>query len=437
MTSQPFSEAWQTPFQIPPFGTIETAHFHPAFDVALLKHRAEIDALIGNPAEPDFANTIEALELAGQDLLKVSRVFYNLTGTMSDDGLRAVERDMAPILARHRSAIFLDPRLFARVDAVFQKRDSLGLDAEQQRLLERVHKGLVRAGAKLSHAERGRLSEITERLATLGTQFAQNVLKDESDYILVLESESDLAGLPADFLASAAALAEERGHKGKHAVGLSRGHVESFLTYSTRRDLRETLFRAFIMRGENGGASDNRAIIAETLALRGERAKLLGYATYANYKLDDTMAATPQAVQDLLTQVWTAGRARAGEEAKRLQAMIEQDGGNFELAPHDWRFYAEKIRRADYALDDSELRPYFPLDRMIEAAFFVAGELFGLSFVERKDLPVYHPDVRGFEIRGRDGKHLALFLGDYFARGSKRSGAWMSAFARRGAHAVP
>ena len=428
MTAQPFSEVWQTPFAMPPFDRIETAQFRPAFEAAMAGHREEIETLIGNPAEPDFDNTIAALELAGQDLLKVSRVFYNLTGTMSDDALRAVERDMAPLLARHRSAIFLDPRLFARVDAVFAKRNDLGLDAEQLRLLERVHKGFVRAGAKLSDEQRKRLGEITETLASLGTQFAQNVLKDESDYFLLLDGEADLAGLPQDFRASAAALAEERGHKGKHAVGLSRGHVESFLTYSSRRDLRETLFRAFIMRGENGGSSDNRAVISQTLSLRTERAKLLGYDTYSAYKLDDTMAGSPDAVRELLDEVWAAGRSRAGSEAQRLQAMIDAEGGNFELAPHDWRYYADKVRRAEYALDDSELRGYFPLDRMIEAAFHVAKELFGLTFIERRDLPIYHPDVRCFEIRDRDGKHVALFLGDYFARGSKRSGAWMSAF---------
>jgi peptidyl-dipeptidase Dcp len=428
VTAQPFSEDWQTPFAMPPFDRIRTEDFRPAFDAAMERHRVEIEALVTNPAAPDFANTIEALELAGQDLIKVSRVFYNLTGTLSDEPLRAVERDLAPLLARHRSAIFLDPRLFARVDAVFAKRATLGLDAEQQRLLERVHKGFVRAGARFSDDERKRLAEITERLATLGTTFAQNVLKDESDYVLLLDGEADLAGLSADFRASAAALAESRGHSGKHAVGLSRGHVETFLTFSSRRDLRETLFRAFIMRGENGGDTDNRSTIAETLALRSERAKMLGYDTYAAYKLDDTMAGSPEAVRDLLDRVWVAGRARAHEEAAQLQAMIEREGGNFELAAHDWRYYAEKVRRADFALDDNELRPYFPLERMIEAAFYVAGELFGLSFVERTDLPVYHPDARSFEIRDRTGKHLALFIGDYFARPSKRSGAWMSAF---------
>ena len=325
----------------------------------------------------------------------------------------------------------LDPRLFARIDAVFQGRHAAGLNAEQLRLVERTHKSFVRAGAARGDKERARLAEINERLATLGTAFSQNVLKDESDFILLLENDDDLAGLSTDFLSGAAALAAERGHPGKHAVSLSRGAVEDFLTNSTRRDLREKLLNAFLMRGESGGETDNRAIITETLALRHERARLVGYKTYADYKLDDTMAGDTAAVYELMESVWKPGRLAALRDRERLQALARDEGGNFALAGHDWRHYAEKLRRADHAIDDAELRPYFSLDRMIEAAFFVANKLFGLVFEERHDIETYHPDVRVFEARDASGAHVALFLGDYFARPSKHGGAWMSAFRRQ------
>jgi peptidyl-dipeptidase Dcp len=428
LAQNPFFETWTTPFGIPPFDRIETAHFMPAFERTIATHRAEIDALRDNPQAPTFANTIEDLERAGLDLLRVNLVFRNLTGTESDDALRQVERDISPILARHRSAIYLDSKILARIEAVMNGPERAGLNAEQKRLTERIHKGFVRAGARLNDTERARLTEITARLATLGTQFAQNVLKDESDYVLWLESEADLAGLPEDFRQAAAALAVTRGKPEAHAVSLSRGNVESFLIHSSRADLRETLLNAFLARGENGGASDNRAIIAETIALRDERARLLGYESYAHYKLDDTMAETPDAVRGLLDRVWASARTAAARERDRLAEMAMQEGQNGPIRKADWRHYAEKIRHADYAIDDAELRPYFPLSRMIDAAFHVAQKLFGLSFEERKDLPLYSPDVRAYEVKDSAGKHVALFLGDYFARPSKRSGAWMSAF---------
>ncbi len=428
MSANPFFETWTTPFEMPPFDKVETGHFREAYDAALAAHKAEIAAIVNDPAPPDFDNTIAAMELSGEALKRVGSVFRNLAGTESDEALRAVEREVSPLLARHFSAIYLDPALFARVDAVFAGRAQAGYSPEQLRLVERKRKGFVREGARLAEAERKRLAAITEELATLGVRFSQNVLKDEAGYVLVLETEEDLAGLPADFRAAAAALATERGHEGKWAVSLSRGNVEAFLTHSTRRDLRETLFRQWAMRGEGGGDSDNAAVMARTLALRAERARLLGYETYADFKLDDTMAENADAVRALLDQVWQAGRVRASKEVERLQAMIEAEGGNFQLAPHDWRHYAEKLRRAEYSIDDAELRAYFPLDRMIEAAFHVAGELFGLTFEEQKGLPLYNPDVRIFEAKDAQGRHVALFIGDYFARASKRGGAWMSAF---------
>lgn len=424
----PFFETWQTPFAMPPFDRIEARHFVPAFEKAIAAHQAEIVAIRDEPFEPTFENAIVAFERSGADLVQVNLVFRNLAGTQSDDALRTIERDMSPVLARHRSAIYLDTKLFARIDAVLAGPEAARLNDEQKRLTERLHKNFVRAGARLSDAERTRLSDITARLATLGTQFAQNVLKDESDYVLVLNDESDLAGLPEDFRLAAAALAEARGHSGLHAISLSRGNVESFLVHSTRPDLRETLLEAFLHRGQRGGDTDNRAIIAETISLRDERARLLGYDSYAHYKLDDTMAETPKAVRNLLDRVWQPARASAHRDRERLGQIAMSEGHNQTIRQHDWRHYAEKLRRADYAIDDAELRPYFELERMIEAAFFVAGKLFGLTFRQRKDLPVYDQGVRAYEVSDANGAHVALFLGDYFARPSKRSGAWMSAF---------
>lgn len=428
MDGNPFFETWNTPFGVPPFERIGTAHFLPAIEAGIAAQTTEIEAIASSPEPADFANTIEAFERSGEALRRVVLVFRNLSGTLSDEPMRAVERDAAPLLARHRSAVYLNPPLFARIDAVFSARQSLGLNAEPMRLLERIHKNFVRAGARLDTDGRARLGEITERLATLGTQFSQNILKDETAFTLKLHGDADLQGLPEEFRAGAAALAAERGIDASHAVSLSRGSVETFLAYSARRDLRETLLNAFLARGGNGGDSDNSAIIAQTAALRAERARLLGYATYADYKLDDTMAQTPKAVRGLLDRVWSAGKAQAAREQGRLQEMIRAEGGNFALAAHDWRYYSEKLLRADYSIDEAELRSYFPLDGMIEAAFFVAGKLFGLAFEERRDIPLYHPDVRAFEAKDAQGRHVALFLGDYFARPSKHSGAWMSAF---------
>jgi peptidyl-dipeptidase Dcp len=413
---------------MPPFDQIKVEHFQPAYDKALPQHVTEIAAIRDNPAPATFDNTIVAFEKAGGALLKINKVFWNLTGTESDEALQKIEREISPVLARHGSEIFLDAKMLARIEAVMEGPEWATLNDEQKRLTERMKKAFVSSGAKLDDAQRARLTEITARLATLGTQFSQNILKDEGDFVLWLETPEDLAGLSPDFLDAAAALAKSRDRAGKHAVGLSRGQVETFLTSSTRPDLREKLLDAFLARGEKGGDSDNRAIIAETLALRDERAKLLGYETYAHYKLDDTMAETPEAVRALLDKVWPVGRKAAAREAERLAALAAQDGQNGPFRKADWRHYAEKLRARDYAINEQELRPYFPLSCMIEAAFFVAGKLFGLKFEERRDLKLYNPDVRAFDVQDANGAHVALFLGDYFARPSKRGGAWMSAF---------
>src|SRR5277367_3572015 len=427
LDENPLLEPWTGPFEAPPFDRIEPGHFRPAFDAALKDARREVDAIAANPAPPTFANTIEALERSGRSLDRVGGVFFNLTGAATNDELQAIEREIAPVLARHRSETYLNEALFKRIDAIQAQTEKLGLSIEQARVLDRYHLDFTRAGAAASSDAKARLAAIAERLATLAAQFGQNVLKDEKDWLLLLD-KSDLEGLPDFFIASAARIAADRGHPGKYAITLSRSSVEPFLQFSARRDLRETAFRAWTARGENGAAADNRAIAAEMVRLRAERARLLGYETYAHYRLADTMAKTPQAALDLLESVWTPGVARARKDEEALQAIAASEGGNFKIAPWDWRYLAEKRRKAEFDFDEGELKPYLQLDRMIDAAFYAASRLFGLEFTERFDLKLYHPGVRAWEVKGRDGAPKALFLGDYFARPSKRSGAWMSGF---------
>ena len=420
----PLLANWTGAFGLPPFASIGPDQFRPAFDEALAAHRAEIAAIAADPAKPTFANTIEALERSGRALERVSNVFFVLAGADTGDALEAVERDVSPLLARHSNALYLDRALYARIADLYARRDTLGLTAEQARVLDRYHTRFVRAGAALDKAQQDKLATINERLASLGTQFGQNVLADEKSYAMILD-EGDLAGLP-DFARDAArAAAEERGHAGKYAITLARSSAETFLQFSSRRDLREKLFQAFIKRGENGGPTDNRAGIAEMVRLRAERAALLGFKTFADYRLDDQMAKTPAAARKLLEEVWSRARAKALADRDDLQKLIAEEGGNFALAAWDWRYYAEKLRKARYDLDEAEIKPYFELDRMIAAAFETAHRLFGLTFTP-VDVPLYHPDARAWEVTDKSGAHVGLFIGDYFARGSKHSGAWMT-----------
>jgi peptidyl-dipeptidase Dcp len=424
-SENPLLSSWTTPDEIPPFALIKPKHFVAAYDHAFAAHDIEIAAITASPHQPDFENTIAALERSGKALQRVDSVFHLLIGADSNEALLEIERELAPRAASHWNNIHTNPDLFRRIDTLMQHIDTLGLNAEQKRVLERYHTTFRRAGAALDGAAKRRLAAIIERLAALGTTFSQNLLADEQAFTLSLESEAELAGLP-DFMREAMkSEAQERGLGGR-VVTLSRSSVEPFLQFAQRRDLREKVFRAFVSRGDNGGATDNNAVIAEMVQLRAERAGLLGYDDFAHYRLDDAMAKTPDAVRHLLDTVWSPARARAEADRDALQALVQEEGGNFKLAPWDWRYYAEKLRQRRCGVEEAAIKPYLSLDRMIEAAFYTAKRLFGLQFEPRTNVPVWHPDVRVWELRGSDGGKIGLFFGDYLARPSKQSGAWMT-----------
>jgi peptidyl-dipeptidase Dcp len=417
---------WAGPLGLPDFGSLDDGDFGPVFDAALKAHSAEIDAIAGNPNPPTIDNTLAALELAGDPLDRVSSIFWCRAGAHTNDAIQAMEREIAPKMSRHYSAISMNEPLFSRIDALHAKRAELGLDAETLRVLEKTWKGFVRSGARLDAEGKKKLAAISEQLASLGATFGQNLLADEKDWVLFL-GRDDLDGLP-DFLSDAMAqAAETRGRKGDYAVTLSRSIYEPFTTYSTRRDLREKAWRAFTGRGATGGPTDNGAVVARTLELRAAKARLLGYESYAALKLDDTMAKTPAAVLGLLEPVWDKAREKAALDQEGLQRIAAASGSNATISGWDWRHYQEKLRVEKYAFDDAELKPYLQLDRIIDACFDVAGRLFGLTFAEEKGIAAWHPEVRVFSVKNRDGSRLALFLADYFARPTKRSGAWMSA----------
>ena len=422
-----FAAEWATPFGAVPFDRIRAEHFEPAFERGMAANLEEIEAIATQAAAPDFENTIAAMERSGRTLDRVAQVFFNLTSANSNEAIRAIQTRMAPRLAAHQNRILLDPRLFARVKAVYEGRADAGLTPEQQRVAERYHLQFVRAGAALTEAQRQRVAEIGERMATLSSQFQQNLMKDTDEWALFLDA-AQMAGVPDALKAAAAAEAKARGQDGKFAITLQRPSVEPFLTFASDRALREQAWRAWILRGDNSDGEDNKGIIAEMVALRAERARIMGYDSHAAFTLDDTMAQTPEAALGLMRRVWEPALARAKEERADMQALIDAEGKDFALQGWDWRYYAEQVRKARYDISQDEIRPYFQLEQMIAAQFHLANRLFGLEFKERKDLPVYHPTVRVWEVSDRDGRHVGLFYGDYFARQGKSGGAWMSSY---------
>ncbi|MGD9919262.1 MAG: M3 family metallopeptidase [Paenirhodobacter sp.] len=421
--TNPLLAPWEGAFALPPFAAIRDEDFGPAFEVALTEARAHIAAIAANPEAPTFANVIEAMEQAEGALDRVSGVFYNLSSADSTPAREALMRDLAPKMAAFASEVTMNRPLFERVAALWEGRAGLGLTPEQARVLELYYKMFIRLGAALEGEAATRMSAIKERLAVLSTAFSQNLLADERDWFRPL-SEEDLEGLPDFVVAAAREAGKERGAAGP-VLTLSRSLIVPFLQFSPRRDLREIAYEAWTARGANGGETDNRANAAEILALREERAKLLGYASFADYKLEPEMAKTPAHVRDLLMRVWAPAKARAEADAEKLTEMMHAEGGNGVLEPWDWRYYSEKRRVAEHDFDEGQLKPYLSLEAMLGAMFDTAHRLFHLDFRPLEG-PFYHPDVRGWEVT-RGGRHVAVFLGDYFARGSKRSGAWCSA----------
>jgi peptidyl-dipeptidase Dcp len=430
MHSNPLLAAWTGPYGgTPPFDRVRVEDFKPALEAGMAENLAEVQRIATNPEAPTFENTLAALERAGHTLDRVSSVYGVWSSTMNGPEFQAVEREMAPRLAAFSDRITQNDALFRRIAAVYQSPDTMRLTPEQRRLAWLYHTNFVRAGARLDATAKERLSAINQRLAGLYTQFSQNILADETNLVLTLDSEADLAGLPESLRTSAAAAAASRSLPGKWVITNTRSSIDPFLTYSTRRDLRERAWKMFVSRGDLGGATDNNAIITEILKLRAERANLLGYPTHAHWRLENAMAKTPERAMQLMEGVWPAAVARVRQEVADMEALAAREGAAVDVQPWDYRFYQEKVRKARYDLDQNQVKPYLQLERLREGMFWVAGEVFGFDFKPVTGIPVYHPDVRVWEVTDRaSGRHVGLWYFDPYARPGKRSGAWMNAY---------
>ncbi|GAA4409958.1 M3 family metallopeptidase [Nibrella viscosa] len=431
-TSQnPFFSPYNTPFGVPAFDKFKPEHFEPALDEGMKQQAAEIAAITSQKAAPTFANTIEALEASGNLLQRVNTVFGNLNSANTNDALQKLAQSVAPRLSKHYDDINLNPVLFQRVKAVYDQRSKLKLTGDQQRLLEKTYKGFVRSGAALSPEKQERLRKINGELSVLTLKFGQNLLAENNAYTLVIDKKEDLSGLPASVIAAAADDANKRNLAGKWVFTLQNPSVMPFLQYADNRNLREQIFRAYLERGNHNNAQDNKAIMASLVALRAEKAQLLGYENHAAYVLEESMAKTPAKVNELLNQLWTATVPVTKQEAAELQALMDKENKNQKLEGWDWRYYAEKLRKEKYALDEQELRPYFSLDNVREGIFTLTNKLYGLRFEKRTDLPVYHEDVVAYEVKEADGRHIGIMYMDFFPRASKRGGAWMTSYRRQ------
>jgi peptidyl-dipeptidase Dcp len=427
----PFLSPYGTPWDVPPFDRIRTEHYMPAFEKGIADQRAEVAKIRDNREAPTFENTVVALETTGDLLTRVSDVFFNLNDAETNDEMQKVAKDVAPMLSQLNDDIYLDPTLFARVKAVYDRRSKLDLGPEQNRLLEETYKQFVRGGANLKESDKKEFREINERLSVLSLKFGENILAEENRYELVIDNAADLKGVPQTAVDAAAETAKEKGKEGKWVFTLHKPSLIPFLTYAENRALREKIYRAYCERGNHNDDLDNKEILREESTLRARRAKLLGYKSHADYVLDDNMAKTPKNVYGLLDQLWKPALERSRAERDEMQKMIDAGGGGFKLASWDWWYYSEKVKKQKYDFDDSVLRPYFQLDNVIQGAFDTAHRLWGITFEERTDLPKYNPEVRSFEVRDRDGSHLAVYYVDYFPRAGKRNGAWMSEYRRQ------
>ncbi len=427
----PFFSDYDTPFGVPPFDKIKEQHYMPAFEEGMKRQAEEIKAIAENPDEPTFENTVEAVEYSGDLLRKVSDVFFSLNSAVTSDGMQKIAKDVAPMLSSHRDDIMMNAKLFERFKTLYDKRDDLGLNEEQSMLLERYYKDFIRNGAGLSAADKERLREINGKLSVLTIKFGENVLKETNSYEMVLSTEDELDGLPDWVLAGAAEAAADKGYEGKWLFTLQKPSMLPFLQYSKNRALREKIFKAYMTRCNHGDEVDNKDNVEQIIALRQEKARMLGFDDFASFALDDAMAKTPDKVYSLLDDIWKPALLKAKEEESLLQAMVYRQGDDFEIEPWDWWYYAEKLKKQQYDLDDEVLKPYFPLESVLNGAFTVVNRLYGLTFEERKDIPVYHEGVRVFEVKEEDGTHVGLFYIDYFPRESKRGGAWMGSFRKQ------
>lgn len=424
----PFFSKYDTPFEVPPFDKIQNRHYLPAFREGMKQQEAEIDAIIQNKEVPTFANTIEPLEKSGQLLNRVSYVFLNLQQANTNDSINAIAEEITPEISAHTDGIYLNDQLFDRIKTLYGGQDKENLTIEQQMVLKNYYNNFVRGGANLSPEDKEKLKKINSELAILGLRFGDNQLKETNEYKLIIENTNDLSGLPEGVIANAATTAKEAGLEGKWVFTLHNPSIMPFLQYADNRNLREQIYKAYINRGSQENASNNWENISKMVSLRVQKAKLLGFTDYASYALDKNMAKTPGNVYQLCNQIWEAALPVARQEASELQKMIDQEGSKFKLAPWDWRYYAEKLKKAKYDLNETEISQYFPLEKVREGAFYVANKLYGLTFSQRNDLPLPHPDAISFEVKDADGEHIGIYYADYFPRASKSSGAWMDAF---------
>jgi peptidyl-dipeptidase Dcp len=424
----PFFVEWDTPYGIPPFDQISNEHYKPAFELGIEELRADVAAIRDNPEPPAFENTIEALQLAGESLTKVRSVFGNITGTDTNDFLEELDVEISPVLTREQDAIYLDEKIFGRVNAVYEARETLGLDEQAMRLVELTHRDFVRQGAALDTTAKARMKDINARISELNTVFSQNLLKETKAFELVITDEADLSGLPANMVGSAGVKAESKGQPGAWIFGLDRGTYEGFMTYADNRELRGQMFAAYRARGGQGGDNDNRDVLGELAKLRAERAQLMGYPSHSAYQLETRMAKTPENAENFLLEVWKPGLLRAEEELAEMQLIVQEEGHDFIIEGQDWWYYAEKLRTKKYAIDESEIKPYFELNNVREGAFHVANKLFGVTFKPLADVPVWNQVVQPYTVYDADGEFLGVYMIDYYARDSKRGGAWMSTY---------
>lgn len=430
-TENPFFTEWKTPLETPPFEKIKTGHFMPAFEEGMRRQKAEVHAIIANPEPATFENTIAALDYSGELLRRVSAVFYALNGAHTNDELQQIAKDIAPRLSKHEDDIGLNDTLFQRIKVVYNQKNRLKLNVEQAQLLEKYYQDFVRGGANLDEKSKNRFREINAELAVLTTRFGENVLKEDNNFELVIDNAADLAGLPDNVIAAGAAAAREKGYTGKWVYTLHKPSWIPFLTYSDKRELREKIYLAYINRCNNGDEYDNKAIAAKIAALRAERAQLLGFPTHAHYVLDVNMAKNPANVYELLDKLWQPALRRAKAELREMQTIARREGARFQLECWDWWYYAEKLKKEKYALDDELLRPYFQLKNVRQGAFDLATKLWGITFHERRDIPVYHADVKAFEVKDTDGSTIGVLYVDYHPRPSKRGGAWCGSFRKQ------